>query len=772
MERLVVWLRWIVAARDGAEEARAAATQARAVAARLVAVGGDIVAQLSGTVVATFDPPDMVDALDAMLDLCDEVDRGESPVRMALGLAIGVLGVDGGVMVGAALDRAQTLASRARDGEIVLAQEARERAAHAFLFSRAVSVGAGGPRGAAIDRAHPRRDPCRDAVRALTEIAVPPAHVALVAEIRAAALSDSPPRVLLRGPFGAGARTSLAALARELRPALVLDLPSVTGGLDPLGSLAAALRLSASTLPSDLAHEHAETLRTIADGRAVRHETAAAALVELIVHFGRAGKRVWFLLDPVVALDPASVELVAECSGERGAPALVVARLPVGAKPPGVLLRGAAVIDRLLPPLRTVDARAIAETLLGSATDADVARRVAVLGGDSPVGVVEAARTLVATGELVRREGAYTWRLAPRVGSTAAPLKSLVSERLALLDENAYRALEALCIAPEGAPVAVARRVAASDGMDSSAWTRGVDTLVAEGLLRPNALPATPTFLIRTVVVEAVQPARASELHRFVAEALCAEDPQGERGFGLGTIASHLADGARPSEASALLLRAAAQARTAHFERAAVRLAAAAVRVDPCEETRRAAAELMASATKTSDYPPARADDTAPFAHPPTHPEARDSGPLPRASSDTVRRAVQAIVAKDFDAVERVVEAAVAAGGAPAAADRIRAVAQLARGDIDSALRTLQRNRRLAPDGDTSASAARASLALALVLLNAGDPVPAVRAAVGALASARARSDARGEDAALRALASCYRALGRADDALKFEQRS
>ncbi len=66
MERLVVWLRWIVAARDDAEEARAAATQARAVAARLVAVGGDVLMQLSGTVVATFDPADLGDALDAL----------------------------------------------------------------------------------------------------------------------------------------------------------------------------------------------------------------------------------------------------------------------------------------------------------------------------------------------------------------------------------------------------------------------------------------------------------------------------------------------------------------------------------------------------------------------------------------------------------------------------------------------------------------------------------------------------------------------------------
>lgn len=748
MERLVVWLRWIVAARDDAEEARAAATQARAVAARLVAVGGDVLTQLSGTVVATFDPADLGDALDAMLDLADDVDQGESPVRLSLGLAIGELGEDGDLTFGAALDRAQALASRGRDGEILLDPEARERAASAFLFSRVVTVGPGGPRGAAIDRQHPRREPCRDAVRALGEPIVPPAHAALVSALREAATSLTPTRVLLRGAFGEGARTSLAALARELQPALVLDLPSVADGLDPLGSLSAAVRLATPLLPRDLPEPHAQTLRALADGRAVPRDAALAAVVELIAHLARAGQRVWFLLDPVVVLDPASVELVAEATGELGSPALVVARLPVGAKPPGVLLRGGSVIDRVLPPLRTADARAIAVALLGPGTDDDVARRVAVLGGDSPIGVLEAARTLVATGELVRRDGGFAWRSAARAGGAAASMESLVGERLAMLDETAYRALEALCLSPEGAPIAIARSVAKSDGMPASAWTRGLETLVAEGLLRPGSLPATPTFLVRTVVREAVQPARASELHRFVADALRAEDPDGVRVFALGTIASHLAEGARPTEASETLLRAATHAREAGFERAAVRLAAAAVRVDPSDTTRRAAAALMASAAAESAYPPAHA------------------------VSDTVQRAVRAIVARDFDAVERVVEAAVAAGGAPAAADRVRAVAQLARGDVQSALRTLQRNRRRAPDGDTSASAARALLALALVLLNAGDPVPAVRAAVGALASARARNDARGEDAALRTLSSCYRALGRAEDAAKLEQRA
>jgi hypothetical protein len=63
-------------------------------------------------------------------------------------------------------------------------------------------------------------------------------------------------------------------------------------------------------------------------------------------------------------------------------------------------------------------------------------------------------------------------------------------------------------------------------------------------------------------------------------------------------------------------------------------------------------------------------------------------------------------------------------------------------------------------------------LALALVLAGSGDPVGAVRAAVAALASARRRGDASGEEAALRTLARCYRALGRPHDAARFESRA
>ena len=67
------------------------------------------------------------------------------------------------------------------------------------------------------------------------------------------------------------------------------------------------------------------------------------------------------------------------------------------------------------------------------------------------------------------------------------------------------------------------------------------------------------------------------------------------------------------------------------------------------------------------------------------------------------------------------------------------------------------------------AAAARASLALALVLLHADDLVSAVRAALGALATCRALEDARGEAASLHMLASCFRALGRDADAARID---
>lgn len=763
MELLVVWLRWLAQGHDGVEEARAATAQARAVAARLVAVGGDVRAQISGTVVATFDPADALDAIDALLDLCDEADRGESPVRMAFGVALGCVDVDGGSLVGAAVDHAQALAARARDGEVVLDRGARERNAHGLLFAREVSTSPSGARGFTLDRAHPRRAACHDALSRLQPAPIAPPQRPLAEALERAAAEPRPPRVLLGGSFAAGARTLVTALARTAESVLLLDLAGVPGGLDPLGSLGAALRLAESAW-TGLAPALTAPLRALAAGHIVPRAEAEAALAGLIAAQASEGRRVWFLLDPVTALDPSSVALVALVSARADSPALVIARLPEGTAPPRALAEGATVIALSLPALTPADALVVAGGILGADAEPSLTRRLALLGGETPAGLLEAACALAATGDVVRRDERLTWRRAPRAASGPAPLQSLVSERLALLDEDAQRTLEVLCVLAEAAPAAIARHVAALDGLDAERFARGLGTLRSERLWAPPPEPAQPGFVVRSVVLEGLPPARLAELHRLSARALRAYADTDEQVFFLGSVASHLAEAGLAEDAAATLLRGAARARGAGLERASLRLAAAAVRVDPRDETRRAAASFASE----------RGPDTGVVAEPEAHAgaslETSAGTPAPTESLDTANRAVRAIIARDFDAVERVVEAALAAGGPPAAAERIRAVAQLARGDAGRALRTLRRQHGAGPGGQ--AESTRAMLALALVLAGSGDPVGAVRAAIAALANARRRGDTNGEQAALRTLARCYRALGRARDAERFENRA
>jgi tetratricopeptide (TPR) repeat protein len=248
------------------------------------------------------------------------------------------------------------------------------------------------------------------------------------------------------------------------------------------------------------------------------------------------------------------------------------------------------------------------------------------------------------------------------------------------------------------------------------------------------------------------------------------------------------------------------------FSRSAVRLAAAAVQLDPSTETRKTVAEItrgMAKKLPKLTPPPG----TVPRAEPepgidrktapeidwtpkrpsyanvaealaasveeedqPTdveviEPELAEEEDEAAMHAQIVARAVEAIRARDFDEVERCAEFAIAAGGPRAAAERIRAMAQLARGDAGAAMRILARSRSTTIDQDARAEA-RAALALALALLSSGDASQAIRSALGALATSRATRDPRGEAASLHTLAMCYRALGRKDDAMAIDDVS
>src|SRR5205085_4050605 len=179
----------------------------------------------------------------------------------------------------------------------------------------------------------------------------------------------------------------------------------------------------------------------------------------------------------------------------------------------------------------------------------DIAQRVAVLGGDSSIGVREAARTLVAAGDLVLRQDRFSWRIAPRSATGGLPLEAMITERIAGLPPSAYRVLESLCVVPSDAPRRLLTQVLMRDGLPIEEIESGFAQLRAEGFLESGLSLGLTDAAIRGALRTNMPAARGAELHRFVAEVLAQELTL--PGFGSGELAYHLAEGGLEKDAAA-----------------------------------------------------------------------------------------------------------------------------------------------------------------------------------------------------------------------------
>jgi hypothetical protein len=915
-ERLIVWLRWQVLGRERPEDARRAAEWACNVTARFVAAGGVVLATISATVVAAFDPDETEDVLDLLLDLLAEQSGpgdgarkdggGEfpGPGANAVTCAVCLGAVDfasrGAIpdapvfaatgAVGAAIDRAQLLAGRARGGEIVLDSEVRARAAPAFLFER--TFGTGRLRGTTLDRRHPRRAPCREAVSRLGAPVLPPSHQSIFSEIerRLVGAMDSHARggteaggiVVLRGPLGAGARGIAARLAERDQRTLWLDLPAVVGAMEPLGSLAGALRAATTRLAAlRLPPEHAAVLAAVADGFAVTPAALGCALDALEAAVAHRRGALLLSADAVSAVDAPSLAALARVAA-RGR-ALLLARAAMDEPLPQVLAAQATegahlrsgvpaahgdppgpVHERVLPPLHTSDAIAIASALLGKETDEDVVRRVAVMGGDTPVGVEEAAKTLVACGDLVFEAGSWVWRRTEPDQPSAVNVEELLAERLSGCEEASVRVLECLAVVGDRQPLVIAQAVALADGLEPGTFARALATARREGFVTAEDPPALLPILLRKTLLDGMPTSRVAELHRYAAVARrayaaaqgCTEGTGGAR-FAGAAVGAHAREGGMAAVAARELLEAARVAAEHGWREAAAQLARAAVDAHDDDDVRAAAARWLegagtvatprsatmreggasaanvAAASATAPAPsmagelgaeascsPASeprypGDRTAAMTKPPTTapPPPPDNAPdaprgttpahhgpvevvcpagkstappetawgrgakaeadgpsaAPEVGGGARRVTVAALRAGDAASLEALADRARAAGRPNEATERVRAVASLMRGDTANALRILRRDRILDRDTGSAGASTRTALALGLALHEAGDFGGAVRASLAALASARRARDVRGEEAALRALARTFAALGRDDVAARLE---
>ena len=180
------------------------------------------------------------------------------------------------------------------------------------------------------------------------------------------------------------------------------------------------------------------------------------------------------------------------------------------------------------------------------------------------------------------------------------------------------------------------------------------------------------------------------------------------------------------------LLEAGRDAATRGFGRAALRLAAAAVQFDASDDIRRDATSLSRAVSRqrtpgaVSELPrPAEIETEATSRPPPS----------------LTRQAIGAFQRRDFENVDRLADTAIAEGNDRAAAERIRALGQLARGDVVAAIQTVARSQH--HERANERSRARGALTRALVLLNAGEIEEAVRSSLYTLAYARRATDLR-----------------------------
>ncbi len=759
MERFVLWHRVLPPAFDEEETTAAAGQWARYVTSEVQAAGGELFSSLAGTVVAAFELHALKPAINLALRLLAEAESQPVPaggLPIAFGIASGDVqrsqDLSGkSANSGSAIDRAQLLANQARAGEVVLDVESREAASRTYLFGRTVSTSSFALRGEAIDRTRPLLEQCRRAV-GLLEPAPTPASIRHALEpLKVAAAQQESCAFYLKGPLGVGARQAVVALRDELEPPLFLALGSVPGGLAPLSGLRLALlkawRALEPTRKRLKASEPgvADALKAIACATPPRREATVHALKVTLGTLNERGLP-WIYIDRIAAVDPATLDVIGSALSAQDTAAMLCVRTTESSLPAG--LRPVPRSSRIeLSSLEPNEALVVAAAVLGPNADVEIAKQLVISGGASVLGVVEAARTMVATGDLVHDGNGFRWRDAEAERRQYLGPRALLEERFATLDSSSMRFLEVACAALPASSAQVIDAAVELDGVPEETRKRALEALMNDGLLDVRAKPASE--LLRRAVVQRMPPGRRTEVYRFVAQALHGSEPLVGPAMA-ATVGAYLCEGGDLQRGAHALLEAGSLAADQGYNSAAVRLAAAAVQYQPDRETRSVASEI----SKSVRLPSAPATDEV---------EERPTMPVAAVRENPRLELIHALRAQDHAKFDDLIEAAIAAGGDLVAAHCLRVLSYVARRDLRGARTALDAAKRAPASGP--GGAIRLSIASACLQLALGQPRNAMIDSVEALCAARTESDAPGEAAALKMVSAACLAAGLETDA-------
>lgn len=764
MERFVLWHRILPPAFEEEETTAAAGQWARYVTHEFEGAGGEVISSLAGTVVAGFGLHELKTAINLALRLLAEADAQPVPaggLPIAFGIATGDVRQDQDAAghatnSGGAIDRAQLLANQARAGEVVLDVESREAASRTYLFGRTVSTTSFALRGEAIDRSRPLLEECRRSV-ALLQLAPVPASLRHALEPLKKAASGSETRVFfLKGPLGVGARRGVYTLRDELWPSVFLEVGAVPGGLEPLGGLRLALLKAWRVLePTRQALKQrepgvAEALKAIACASPPRRDAAVHALKVLLRELRRPDGLPWIYVDRIGALDPATLGVLGEALADESVAALLMVRTTDTSVPaPLRALRDRS--ERIeVPALDPNEALVVAAGVLGPHADADIAKHLVITGGTSVLGISEAARTMVATGDVIREGDRFAWREAAAERRQFIGPRALLEERFATLDSSSMRFLELACAALPASSAQVVDAAVAFEGFGDDTRRRALKALINDGLLDRHAKPDSE--LLRRAVVQRMPPGRRSEVYRFIAKALHTAEPLVGPAMA-ATVGAYLCEGGDLDRGTHAILDAGTFAADLGYTSSAVRLAAAAVQYKPDRHTRSAASEISKAVRLPSAMPTHQDEE-----------EDRSTIPVPEAQLEHPgNEVVRALRERNHERFDGLIEASIAAGGDLTGAHCLRVVSYVARRDLGAARAALDAAKQ--SPNQTPAARIRIAIASACLSLARGRGRQAMIDALEALEAARTQQDGLGEAAALKMVSATCLTAGLEQDA-------
>jgi hypothetical protein len=765
MERFVLWHRILPPAFEEEETTAAAGQWARYVTNEVQSSGGEVISSLAGTVVANFALHELKSAINLALRLLAEAESQPVPASglpIAFGIATGDIRRakdDTGHLTnsGSAIDRAQLLANQACAGEVVLDVESREAASRTYLFGRSVSTSSFALHGEAIDRSRPLLEECRQSVGLLQPAPIPASIRHALEPLKKAAAGSDTCCFYLKGALGIGARAGVFALRDELRPPAFLEIGAVPGGLEPLGGLRLALLQAWRTLePTRQALKKvepgvADAIKAIACATPPRREAAIHALKMTLRALRKEHGLPWVYIDRVSAVDPATLAVLGATLADDTVTALLCIRTAESSVPAGLRgLKRAATIE--LPELDPNEALLVAAGVLGPDADMEIAKQLVITGGTTVLGITEAARTLVATGDIVHDGGRFVWREESGERRQHLGPRALLEERFATLDTSSMRFLEVACTALPASSAQVIDAAVALDGIPDDTRRRVLAALVNDGLLTPQGKPDSE--LLRRAVVQRMPPARRSEVYRFVARALHTSEPLVGPSMA-ATVGAYLCEGGDLERGAHAILEAGSLAADAGYTGSAVRLAAAAVQYQPDRDTRSAASEISKSVR-------------LPSAPPQDEEEERPTIPVPGAELDgTPEALVKMLKERDHAEFDALIESSIAAGGDLTGAHCLRVVSYVTREDVPAAQQALDAAKK-SPNQKPGA-AIRISIASACLQLGRGRGRDAMIDALEALAAARSQQDGPGEAAALKMVSATCLAMGLKSDANRLE---